>query len=151
MKKTLLSIGIIAVLLITAGLGYKGLSEEEIQTVQPETLEYWTVFNDTTILNKFAEEYQKERPQVQINVRQVRYGEFDELFVNALADDVQPDIVSLHVRWLPRYLGRLSIMPPAVSVSRLVTKGKYAKETVVETLNNEMPNTDVVKALSLIQ
>ncbi len=122
--------------MVFSGFGCKSLTQQEQAAVRPVTLNYWTVFNDVEELKKYAAEYKLMRPQVTINIRQVRYEEFDRLFTNALADDVGPDIVSMHVRWLRKNQARLSPAPSSVQVSRLVLKNKYTKEqeVVVDTI-----------------
>lgn len=135
-------ISLLAILALTVltGLGCKSLSEEEKSAIKPITLNYWTVFNDVEQLKQFAAEYKQLRPYVKINVRQVRYEEFDSLFTNALADGVGPDIVSVHTRWLGRYQQRLSPMPPSVTAARIVVKSKLNKEMEVIPETNNMPS-----------
>jgi len=137
---------IVALLLVTIGLGCKGLSAEEQAAIQPVTLEYWTVFNDGTELRKLADQYQQTRPYVRINIRQVRSAEFDSLFVNALADDVGPDIISVHTRSLAKYRNRLSKMPASVSVYDVTVEGKYSKETVVTERNMALPSINTINS-----
>lgn len=127
------------------GIGCKGLSQEDTIATKPITLNYWTVFNDVDELQKFAKEYKTIRPYVTINVRQVRYDEFDSLFANALADDVEPDIVSMHSRWLRRYQNRLDSAPDNVSVARIIIKGKLKPETIVSIDNNALPTKNYLK------
>jgi len=128
-----------------AGFGCKGLSQTEQELIQPVTLNYWTVYNDVAQLQAMASEYQQIRPYVRVNVRQVRYEEFDRLFVNALADDVAPDIVSMHVRWLNRYTNRLSPMPATVNVANIAVSGTYSKDTVVTQQTMQMPTKTILE------
>jgi len=127
------------VLLVFPGLGCKGLSTEQQQAIRPVTLDYWTVYNDVTQLQTLAGEYKKVRPYVTINIRQVRFEEFEDLFVNALADDVAPDIISIPAEEVKKYQTRLSPMPSSVVVSRVYEQGTYQKETVVEQYSEIMP------------
>jgi len=128
------------------GFGCKGLSTAEIASVKPLTLNYWTVYNNVDILEDYANEYKTKRPYVTINIRKVRADEFDKLFLNALADDVPPDIISVSARELPKYLSRLAPMPETVDVSRIYKKGQYFEETVVETEQITMPTARYVKS-----
>jgi multiple sugar transport system substrate-binding protein len=123
-------------LLVVSGFGCKGLSTEERAAIVPVKLEYWTVFGDVEALRSYAAEYSARYPHVAITVRQVRYEEFDQLFTNALADDVGPDIVSMHVRWLRENQTRLVPAPANVRMPRLVQKNQYTKdqELVVDTI-----------------
>lgn len=113
------------------GIGCKGLSEQEQAAIKPVKLNFWTVYDDVNQLKEMATEYQKIRPYVSVNIRQVGINQFDELFVNALADDVAPDIISVNNREVRKYQTRLSPMPRAINVSNISVKGQYFKETVV--------------------
>lgn len=127
--------------MITAGFGCKGLSEEQKRAVQPVELEYWTVYNDTDQLKKFAKEYEQRRGYVNINIKKVRYDEFQDKFVEALADGVAPDIVSMHVRWLQSQKNRLSPMPDQVNVANLRKDSGIGGGTSVQQLTNPMPSS----------
>lgn len=133
-------------LLVTLGIGCRGLSKEEQQAIRPITLNYWTVFGNVDELKRLAGEYKAIRPYVTVNIRQLRYEEFDSVFVNALADDVGPDILSVHTRWLRKYEPRLSKMPATVKVARVETKGQVNPETVVTVETNRMPTADAVRS-----
>ncbi len=145
-KNTKFVLALTLLALISMGFGCKGLSQEQQAAVKPITLNYWTIFDDVNTLKQMADAYRQIRPYVTINIRQVRYEEFDNLFVNALADDVAPDIASIHVRSLKKYLTRLSPMPASVKVSKIEVKGQYSPETIITTEINTMPTvTDLEK------
>lgn len=131
-------------LVVVLGFGCKGLSAEEQAQVKPVQLDYWTVFNDVEQLQAFAAAYKQARPYVTINIRQVRYNEFDDLFTNALADGVGPELVSMHSRWLGKYRQRLSPMPESVTTSRLVLKSKINKEIRVVPEEFIMPDSGYI-------
>ena len=127
------------------GFGCKGLSAEQKAAVKPVTVNYWTVYNDVGQLQKLATDFHKLRPNITVNIRQVRYEEFDKLFTNALADDVGPDIISVHTRVLRSYLPRLVPMPKNVTVSSLVTTGKYIKDTSVISRDEALPTAREIR------
>ena len=135
-KKSLLLSATLTVTMFFSGFGCKGLSVQQQSAVKPITLNYWTVYNNVDELKKYAAEYKQFRPQVTVNIRQVRFEEFDQLFTNSLADDVGPDIVSMHVRWLRKNQGRLAPAPASINVPRLIQKNKYTKEqeVVIDTI-----------------
>ena len=146
-SKKIFNLCLILFLSITlVGFGCKGLSQQEAAAVRPITLNYWTVYNDVDELKKIAEEYQVERPHVKVAIKQVRYEEFENLFVNALADDVGPDIVSIHTRWLKNYIERLQPMPKEVRVSKMVVQGNISKDNVVLEETNLMPTARAIKS-----
>ena len=132
-------------LLTTMGVGCKGLSAEQQAAVKSVKLTYWTIYNDVDQLEELAGEYKKIRPYVTVEVRQIRYEEFDNLFSNALADDLGPDIVSMYIRWLRQYYNRLSPMPSTVNVARVFKKGKYTDEVEVVIDTNNMPTERDIK------
>jgi ABC-type glycerol-3-phosphate transport system substrate-binding protein len=144
MKRKILMFPIVALLLITMGLGCKGPDESQQAAVQPASIEYWTVFNDVTTLRKFAAEYTASKPYLNINIRQVRYDEFSDLFTNALADDVSPDIISVHARSLRKYAPRLSTMPSATQSADVFIKEGFQKETVIQTKTNPLPTPNAI-------
>src|SRR3989344_7696859 len=140
---------LLSVAIIAAGFGCKGLSADQQAAIRPVKLNYWTVFDDVAQLKKMATAYNTIHPHVTINIRQVRYDEFDRLFINALADDVQPDIVSMHTRWLRNYQARLAPMPPSVKMGKLVLKNSITKDTEVQFDTFNMPTADVIKRIKL--
>lgn len=131
---------------VFAGFGCQGLSVSEQAAIQPIVLNYWTVNDNVDELNRLAAAYKQIRSYVTVNVRQVRYEEFDKLFVNALADEVAPDLVSIHTRSLARYETKLAPMPATVRVASVYTKGKYAPETVVTTEIQRLPTLGTIRA-----
>lgn len=143
-KSILIALATFTVLLV-GGIGCKGLSQEEQAAVAPITINYWTVYNDVDTIRAFADAYQGLHSYVTIKVRQVRYEEFDNLFANALADDVAPDIVSMSPRWINKYLNRLDPMPASVKVANIFTEGQFQPKTVITTENNGMPTIDYIR------
>ena len=147
MKKTKQLFSLLAaVVLLISGFGCKGLSAEEQAAIKPVTLKYWTITNDIGILEQMAEEYKKMRPYVTVDIRKVGYEEFDTLLLNALADDVSPDIISVNVKDIRKYLNRLADMPASVKVADVQVKGKYAKETIVTPIEVKMPTPAAIKS-----
>ncbi len=133
-------------LLLVTGLGCSGLTAEQQAAIQPITLNYWTVFGNVDQLKKLAADYKKIRPYVTVNIRQLRYEEFDTVFTNALAEDVGPDIISVQTRNLRKYQNRLSSMPVSVKVAHeeIQTSG-YQSQTVVTFETNVLPTLDAIK------
>ncbi|HQF57594.1 MAG TPA: extracellular solute-binding protein [Candidatus Magasanikbacteria bacterium] len=133
------------IFLVFAGFGCRGLSSKEKAVVKRVTLNYWTVYDDVEQLRKFATDYKMIRSHVTVNIKQVREDQFEQLFINALADDVAPDIVSIHVRDMNKYLTKLSPMPKGFTVPSLITTGKYFKETKIIQNSFALPTADFVK------
>lgn len=136
---------LLSLTLLFAGLGCKGLSEEQKASVQPITLNYWTVFHDAQMLRTFAAEYQQIRPYVKVNVLPLRYEEFEEKFVTALADDVGPDVVSMHTRWIREHAGRLSAMPPSITVANIQIKQGLQSQTIITEETKQLPTAGSIE------
>lgn len=132
-------------LLMTLGLGCKGASQEERVASRPVTLNYWTVFDNVSELQRLAAAYSLSRPYVTINIRQLRYEEYQEKFLTALADDVGPDIASLHVRDLHKHISRLSPIPASVNVANVQTTGGVNPKTTVTLEKNLMPTKTTIR------
>lgn len=135
---------VLIVLLTALGLGCKGLNKEQQAATAPVTLKYWTVFGNADELRKAAEEYRAVRPYVTVDVRRIRYEEFERLFLTALADDAGPDIVSIHTRALSRHKDRLAPMPASVRVARVEVKGQFQPQTVVTFEDRRLPSPNSI-------
>lgn len=142
LRHKILALG--AVLLLT-GLGCKSLPADQATAIRPVTLNYWTVFDNVDELKKRAAEYQALYPHVTVKIKQVRYNEFDNALINALADDVQPDIVSIHTRWLRQYQTRLATMPAQTKMGKLVQTNNITKDTQVLFDTYPSPTVDTIK------
>lgn len=145
MYKKILTILLLFSSIVVFGFGCKGMSQEQKQAVQPVELDYWTVYNNVDQLKKFAREYEQRRGYVDINIKKVRYDQFQREFVEALADDVAPDIVSIHSPWLQEQSKRLSPMPGSVNVASLQTDSGLGGGTTVQQFTNPMPSTRQVE------
>lgn len=119
---------------VLTGLGCKGLSAEQKKATASVTLEYWTVFDDVTQLNQQVAKYVAQRPYMRINVRQLRQDEIYNRFVEALADDKGPDIISVNARSMGKYMSRLQPMPAGVNDTLMsITQNKFGGENVTVT------------------
>ena len=145
LRRKIIFFPIILGALLFAGIGCKGLSVEQQEAIKPITLNYWTIYNDVEQLRAFAAEYKLLRSYVTVNIRQVRYEEFDSLFANALADDVAPDIVSMSPRWLSKYQTRLDPMPASVTVANVRVEGQLQPKTIVTPETNGLPTKNYLE------
>lgn len=127
------------------GLGCKGLSTTEKTAIKPVTLNYWTVYDNVPELQRLATEYNGLHSYITVNVRQLRFEEYQDKFLTALADDVGPDIMSLHVRDLLKHVSRLSSSPASSTVATVVTTGGFSPKTTVTFENNLLPTVNGVK------
>ena len=139
MKK--ISVMALVGVLVLTGFGCKGLSSTDKTATSQMTLEYWTVFDDVGAIRELAAKYTAQRPYMQINVRQLRADEIYNRFVEELADDKGPDVISVNVRSLGKYQSRLQPMPAGVTDTLMtITQNQFGGENVVV---NRVPRTMV--------
>ncbi len=113
------------------------MSKEEVAATKPVELEYWTVYDDVEQLNAAIGKYRAQRPYLTVTVRQLRSDELYSRLTEALSEDQGPDIISVHVRELPRYQSKLSSMPPSYTDTTVITKKNIVNQ--IETIINTMP------------
>jgi multiple sugar transport system substrate-binding protein len=101
--------------LLFCGFGCKGMTQEQAAAIKPIELEYWTVYDDVDQLNAQIKKYTTDRRYLKVTVRQLRADELYDRLTEALAEDKGPDIVSVHVRDLPKFRSKLATMPASVS------------------------------------
>ncbi|MBU0545775.1 extracellular solute-binding protein [Patescibacteria group bacterium] len=129
--------------LLIAGFGCKGMTTEEVAATKPVTLEYWTVFDDVDALRAQIAKYRADRPQVTVNLRQLREEELYPRLIEALAEDKGPDIVSVQNKNLRGFLSKLQPMPATAKDTTVqVVKGQVSTQTVVNTKTVNMVTMD---------
>jgi multiple sugar transport system substrate-binding protein len=145
MYKKIISTSLFFIILLGSGFGCKGLSSTEQASITPVTLNYWTVYGNTTELQRMAAEYSALHSYITINIRQLQYEEYQDKLVNALADDVGPDIVSMHVRDLRKHLTRLSPEPATTKVFNVKVEQGFNKQTIITPEINALPTLTSIK------
>lgn len=106
---------LVMVLLTTSGFGCKGLSEVE-KKLNPVSLEFWGVWDDSDVFSGFINEYTRSHPNVTIKYRKLRYDEYERMLLDAWAEGRGPDIFSIHNTWIPAYKAKISEMPRSTTV-----------------------------------
>jgi multiple sugar transport system substrate-binding protein len=97
--------------LLGAGCNF-GIQNPNNQNKAPEvTLEYWSVFNDSSQMDPIIDAYRKIAPNVIINYKKLEVGDYENQVVSALAQGRGPDIFSVHSSWMPRYTDKLEPIP----------------------------------------
>lgn len=141
MNKKICFFTALALFLMLAGLGCKGLSAEQQAAIAPVTLEYWTVFDDVDALQAQIDKYKLNRPYLTINLKQLRIDELYPRLLEALSEDRGPDIISVRNRFLNFYKPKLAAMPDSVSdTTVLVEKTNFNTKTTISTVKQNLPN-----------
>lgn len=140
--RNIVTVCLISGFLVLSGFGCKGLSTTEKASLQPISLEYWTVYDDVDTIRGLIASYKILHPQIYVNVRQLRVEEFYQRLVEALAEDKGPDIISINNRSLRTYLSKISPMPASVSdTTAYLQKSQLGDKTVVTTASIPLVTT----------
>ncbi len=143
MKKNLFAFSILMVFLLAllsaCSCGKKSMEE----AVKPITLNYWRVFDGRDDFAEIIERYNQRHPYITINYRKLRYDEYEEALLHALAEDRGPDIFSIHNTWVRKYESKLEPMPEETIMVFPVVRGTIKEEIV--------PERRIVKSLNLTE
>lgn len=116
---------IICLVFITTGC------KQQIE-LEPIELNYWRVWDNSSDFSELISAYQAIHPHVKINFKKLRYEEYEDELLNALAEDRGPDIFSVHNSWVKKYQNKILPMPSTVTIPYQYTKGTVKPETVTE-------------------
>lgn len=120
-----------AVLVTTgAGCGGGGGSSSSSSSVE---LNVWRVFDDDDTFETIISSYRLSHPNVKINYKKLRFEEYKDEVIRAIAAGEGPDILSVHNTWMGEFQDFLEPMPDTVTVSHVETRGTLRKETVMVT------------------
>lgn len=123
---------LIFTLLFTSGFGCKRTKKEIKEAMQPVVLNYWGVWSDASDFDQIIKDYKVQHPFVTIDYRKIRYNEYENTLLEALAEDKGPDIFSIHNTWVKKYQSKTTPMPKETSMVFPVVKGTIQKETFYE-------------------
>lgn len=130
-SRLILLLGIVLLLTLTGVRCRKGTPPEVAQANRPITLNWWRTFDDEVAVRPIIEAYQVLHPNVAIRYRKLRFEEYEQALLDALAEDRGPDIFSLHSSWIRRYQSKLAPLPDALTIPFPEVRGTFKKEVVV--------------------
>lgn len=113
----LLSLALLAVFLITSGLGCKTPNAATQKKIEPIELNYWRVWDENDAFKDIIAEYQKFHPNIKINYRKFRYEEYEKELLDAWAEDRGPDIFSIPESWIREYETKIAPMPEKITMA----------------------------------
>ena len=145
MKKKILAIPLLLLFILLTGFGCKAVDRKTQAAMEPITLTYWRVFDDSDAFTEIIEKYKSLHPNITIEYRKLRYEEYENELLNAWAEDRGPDIFSIHNTWLRKYQNKLAPLPAQITMSYLVEKGTVKKEIVPELRTLKTLNTKDLK------
>jgi ABC-type glycerol-3-phosphate transport system substrate-binding protein len=135
------SILILFVLIINSGFGCKLASQEEQEAQKPITLEFWGVYDESDLIEPLINSYRAVHPNVTINYKMMRFEEYEEELLNALAEDRGPDIFSVHNHWIRGYVPKISPLPPQLTIAYIERSGGALGQETTVTIRKEQSLT----------
>jgi ABC-type glycerol-3-phosphate transport system substrate-binding protein len=81
---------------------------------EPVTLQFWSVFDDSSVYEPIINQYRQLNPHVTIEYRKLTINEYETTVLNALAAGKGPDIWSIHNTWLPKHQDKLAPAPESL-------------------------------------
>ncbi len=132
MSKKLTILFLLAAFLMTSGFGCKTASQQVQNAIKPITLVYWRVYDDQDAFQDIITKYKALHPFITIEYHKLRYDEYENALVNALAEDRGPDIFSLPNTAIAKYQTKLAPMPDTITMAYPVVQGTVQKTVVTE-------------------
>lgn len=132
MRKKISILALLAIFLISSGFGCKKTGNVTNEAMKPVTLTYWRVFDGPDAFEEIIQKYKAQHPFVNIEYRKLRYDEYENELLNALAEDRGPDIFSIHNTWIRKYKSKIEPMPASTKMVYPVERGSIKKEIVYE-------------------
>lgn len=102
----------VIVIVIVFGLMYLGiLPGLRQQELQPVTLNFWGVGDDSPTFGEILSDYQQLHPNVRINYRRFDEANYEQTLLNALAANEKVDIIMFKNSWLPKHFDKVVPLP----------------------------------------
>lgn len=133
MRKKLIVLMLLGVFIVSSGFGCKIANKQTVEASKPITLTYWRVFDDSDAFGEIITKYKAIHPFINIDYHKLRYDEYENQLLNALAEDRGPDIFSIHNTWIEKYQSKIVPMPATITMVYPTVQGTIQK-TVVNTL-----------------
>ena len=145
MKNKIIAISLLLLFVLSSGFGCKGVDKEVEDAMQPITLEYWRVFDGPDTFKEIIENYNRVHPFITIKYKKLRYEEYEEELLNALAEDRGPDMFSIHNTWMKKYENKIEPLPEQITMAYPVEKGSIKKEIIPELRTKRTISTNQLK------
>jgi len=128
--KRLFPFFLLLALLITSGAGCGGSSVAEEAANTPVKLTIWRVFDDDDTFRGLMDDYRAIHPNISFEYRELRFDEYEEELIRALAEGNGPDIFSIPNTWIGKYESLILPMPDTLTIPYTEVKGSIKKEEI---------------------
>ena len=141
-KYKLTLIFLIAMFVITSGLGCKGTSKDIIERTKPVNLVYWRTIEGQEAFGSIINGFKVLYPHISITYKLIREEEYEQALLEAWAEDRGPDIFSIPNTWLGKYQTKilpLGMSQEIVMAKRIIT-GTIKKEAKIVVERKKAPS-----------
>lgn len=145
MSKKITVLALVVIFLVSAGFGCKKTDSQTQAAMQPITLTYWRVFDDSDAFQEIITKYKTLHPYITIQYKKLRYEEYEKELLNALAEDRGPDVFSIHNTWIKEYEPKLAPMPATITMAYPVVTGTIKKEVTNQLRTTNSPTLKEIK------
>ena len=128
-------------LLVALPFSLGGCNNQQLSLGPKVTLNYWGLFEKPEVMAPLIKKYQDLHPNITINYQQQSYtslASYKELVATRLSQktaEVAPDIVRVHLSWLPAFSKWLSPLPTNVYSASDYTQTFYPSASKLATVN----------------
>jgi multiple sugar transport system substrate-binding protein len=130
---------------MSSGFGCKINNQANTKAQEPITLTYWRVFDGPDAFEDIINKYRQTHPHINIEYRKLRYEEYENELLNALAEDRGPDIFSIHNTWIRKYKSKIEPMPETTTLPYPVTGANAKDATTYEMRTIATPSLRQIK------
>jgi multiple sugar transport system substrate-binding protein len=128
---------LIATVILTGQGCTKGPDKATVDAAKPKKLEIWAVVDDRDAYTPLLEAYRSAHPHISITYKRFRLEEYEDLLLNAMAEDRGPDIFLIHNTWVGKYQSKIQPMPAFTEMVYTIVEGGYTNRSETLVLQNE--------------
>jgi len=120
--KIILGLFGVILLAVLGYFGFKFFSKKAPPPLQQNTITWWGLWEDTSIVSPLIEEFQQTNPNIKIDYVRQSSKDYRERLESSLSKGEGPDIFFYHNSWVPMFKDKLDKMP-----STVMSAGDYAQ------------------------
>ncbi len=131
-----LTILLLTSLLVTTGFRCTlfGGGNAQKEATRPIVLNYWRVFDGEDTMKDTIDAYKSIHQNVTINYQKFTFEEYEQKLLDGFAEDRGPDLFSIHNTWVDKYEGKITPLPPVLTLGFPKVEGTL-KKTITYQIN----------------
>jgi len=112
--KIILGILLALVIVLAGYFGFKFFTKKAPAPIQKNTITWWGLWEDASIVTPIIDEYEKANPTMKIDYVRQSSKDYRERLENSLSKGEGPDIFFFHNTWTPMFSDKLDKVPASV-------------------------------------